>query len=139
MAEVHPDHGSVDGGYEVTIIGENFPTTTTVLIANTSVDVQSRDSGRRLTFTMPAVEEPGPAYLIVEGGGSDTGLEFTFEESSTASQSPTSQADDSTANADSTATSESTAGSDSTTEAPEDTAVPNEPTDQPTDATDEPS
>jgi IPT/TIG domain len=132
MAEVHPDHGSVDGGYEVTIIGENFPAETTVWIQNTSVDVQSQDAGRRLTFTMPAIEEPGSAFLIVQGGGSDTGLEFTFEESSAAGQSPTDQASDPN-------NTDSTNDSDATTEPPEETVPSNEPTDQPTDATDEPS
>jgi hypothetical protein len=136
MSEVNPDHGSVDGGYEVTIIGENFPPETTVSIQNgTNVDVQvqSQEGGHRLTFTMPPFDSAGLGYLIVRGGGSDTGLEFTFEESSAASRSPSEQAGDSTADSDTTADAEST------TEAPGETPTPNEPTDQPTDATDEPS
>jgi hypothetical protein len=70
------------GGYLVTITGQNFPDPTTVMVgysSEISVTVVPEAGGTRVTFTMPAVENPGEVYLVVMNEGADTALPFIFE------------------------------------------------------------
>ena len=83
MSTVEPNRGSVEGGYQVTITGENFPNPTRILFDywdDNPIVVKPQDNGSRLTFPMPAFESAGEVYLTVVSGEADTGLPFVFEE-----------------------------------------------------------
>jgi hypothetical protein len=82
MSKVQPSKGALEGGYPVTITGQNFPNPTAVVVGYSpgiTVRVRPEAGGTRLTFTMPAGEYPGETYLTVQDEGTDTALPFTFE------------------------------------------------------------
>jgi hypothetical protein len=83
VTELQPSSGSADGGYPVTVIGENFPSPAEVqLVPGGSTDetltAEPEPGGRRLTIQMPPADGRDEVYLVVQSGGADSGLPFTY-------------------------------------------------------------
>jgi hypothetical protein len=88
LLSLAPDHGPVDGGYEVVAAGEHLPPTIRIELRGMGTAVGRTDaSGTRAVFTMPPAD---PKWLEATGGRTlkvqtrdwplSHSVEFTFDE-----------------------------------------------------------
>jgi hypothetical protein len=74
-----PDHGSLTGGYSVTVIGKNLPSSAVLHFGGHDIDVTS-DDGQTYSVTAPPSGEPGEVevfFIMEEAWG--VSADFTYD------------------------------------------------------------
>jgi hypothetical protein len=77
VSTLEPAHGTVAGGQDVVVTGENLDRTTTVRFGGTAAEVVRVEAGRLVART-PAGTAAGPVNVVVENGAGSTTLEDGF-------------------------------------------------------------